>query len=71
MFGIKIVKSVDIKKLEDKVIELEKENDRLMMTYYSGRAAHLIQDEIREIINCPRGESIIDAVKELKRKADE
>ena len=37
-----------------------------METIYSAKEACSIQDEIREIINCPRGYSIIDAVKQLK-----
>ena len=41
------------------------------MTFYSARAARDIMDEIREIINCPPGNSITEAIKKLKGVSDE
>lgn len=65
MLGYKVYKTDYVNQLENRIKELESKIDKLMMTHYSATAARSIQDEIREIIDCPLGHSIIDAVKEL------
>ncbi len=66
--GITVIKTVELNSLRSKIEKLEKENERLMTTHYSAEAARKIHDEIRKIINCPVGNNIVDAVKELKDK---
>ena len=70
MFGYKLVKVSKIEQLERQVRELKEKHEYLMMTHYSARAAREIQDEIREIINCSKGNNIIDAIKQLKEKSN-
>jgi len=66
MFGYTFIKADKLKQLEERLQELEKKNEYLMMTHYSSKAAREIMDEIREVINCPRGNNITDAIKKLK-----
>jgi len=70
MLGYILIKTSEIERLEQQLRELKEKNEYLMMTHYSARAAREIQDEIREIINCSKGNNIIDAIKQLKEKSD-
>jgi hypothetical protein len=63
---VRVVDANYLLKLEAKVKKLQEDNDKMMMTFYSARAARTIMDEIREILDCPVGHDIIDAVKKLR-----
>ena len=63
---VKIVDAKYLSNLEDKVEKLQKDNDKMMMTFYSARAARQIMDELREILDCPVGYDIVEAAKRLK-----
>lgn len=65
---LEIIERSQLEKLNKDINRLQKDNDRMMMTFYSARACRTIMDEIREIIDCPVGYSITDAIKELKEK---
>lgn len=68
---IKVVDTEYLFKLENKIEVLQKENDKMMMTFYGARAANQIMNELREILECPVGYDIIEAAKKLKGNIDE
>ena len=59
-----------LRELEEKAARLEKDNERMMMTFYSAKAAREIMDEIREILNAPPPVNITEVVKQLKEEQD-
>ncbi|MHA2280122.1 MAG: hypothetical protein ACXAC5_04500 [Promethearchaeota archaeon] len=68
---LEVVDAKYLLKLEEEVKKLRKDNDKMMMTFYSASAARAIMDEMREILDCPVGHDIVEAVKKLKENGNE
>jgi Icc-related predicted phosphoesterase len=65
------VRVVDVKhlsKLKEKCEKLQKENDEIMVELYSTQATERVMNEIREILNCPAGCDIVEAIRRLKNE---
>ena len=67
---LEIVDANYLLKLKEKIKELQKDNDKMMMTFHSAKAARIIMDEMREILGCPVGYDIVAAVRKLKSNDD-